>query len=180
MKKSTLAASILLAVTISCGRDENLSRGDQQYEVVQESAGGTVTSTLGGIDGVPPLAPVTGTNADTTTAFTLPSTTMPATPGQPGTLAGTLPPGAIYRGDAGTPRPARPSAPPPPQPTDQPVADRFPTPQPPVVEDPTPPKPTETSNEQRNEKEEEEEAAPAEEPAPPPPPPSATDAPGTA
>ena len=88
------ALSVLLVSALACrGGENDLRRDEQRYEVVQEGAGGAVTSTLGGVDAVPPLTPsMTGTNADTTTAFTLPATATTAVPAQPGTLAGTLPP----------------------------------------------------------------------------------------
>lgn len=82
MKKPLIPAlSVLLVSALACrGGENDLRRDEQKYEVVQEGAGGAVTSTLGGVDAVPPLTPsMTGTNADTTTV-------------QPGTLAGTLPP----------------------------------------------------------------------------------------
>ncbi len=81
----------LLLLIAACNRESGtLTRDQKEYETVQEGSALGVTSTV-----VVPgevLPPLTGTNADTTTAFTLPTTLIPPTDTQqPGTLAGTLP-----------------------------------------------------------------------------------------
>ena len=90
MKKSVLIVALAAAVfATACGDDRDKLRRDQQeYDVVQEGAGGTVSSTLQVPGEVTPLPPLTGTNADTTSAFTLPTTTDPTQSGPPGTIAG--------------------------------------------------------------------------------------------
>jgi outer membrane biosynthesis protein TonB len=161
-KTRVVFVAVLLA---ACGGDEAELRRDQQdYEVVQEGAGGPVTSTVGAPGEVMP--PLTGTNADTTSAFTLPTatgttTTFDSTPG--GSLADTLPRDPVPttpRRTSPTPRPAptptpAPTPVPEPQPAEAPREDPQPTPQP--VEEP-----------------EEEQRPPVEEPPPPPPPPTTT------
>ena len=104
-----------LFVTMACGgRDQPAHSQQQQYETVQEGAASGVTSTIHGPGETIP--PMTGTNADTTSAFTLDPNlaTAPATP--PGTLAGALPT-QPYGGAGGSgyiPSPTR-SVPPPPR-----------------------------------------------------------------
>lgn len=86
MKKPLIPAlSVLLVSALACrGGENDLRRDEQKYEVVQEGAGGAVTSTLGGVDAVPPLTPsMTGTNADTTTAGTLPPAPRETEPVRP-------------------------------------------------------------------------------------------------
>lgn len=110
-----LAAAILLAS--GCGRsNSNLRRDQKNYEVVEEGQASGVSSTISAPGEVEaPVLPMTGTNADTTTAFTLPntSTTTPTAP--PGTIAGTFP--STTPPPPPRPRPAAP-APAPPPPTD--------------------------------------------------------------
>ncbi len=88
-----LAAACVLAM--ACRGNGNLTRKNQQYDVVQEGSANGVTSTINAPgETAPPVdnTPITGTgpNADTTTAFTLPTATEGAPTG-PGNLAGTLP-----------------------------------------------------------------------------------------
>jgi hypothetical protein len=109
-KMAVLAAAALLV--LGCrNNDKGMRRGDQNYDVVQEGSASGVTSTISGPGETPPpttaSVPLTGTNADTTTAFTLPPTqtdTSIATAQQPATIAGTMPatPQAVAR-----PRPAQ-------------------------------------------------------------------------
>lgn len=117
----TLVLGAALLTSAACSRSgHNLRRDQQNYEVIQEGSASGVSSTISAPGETPPPLPaLTGTNADTTTAFTLPSTTIPTTSGQPGTIAGTLPQPDSY---PRTPRP-RPVAP-------------QPEPQPPVVHPP--------------------------------------------
>ncbi|HEX9164125.1 MAG TPA: hypothetical protein VF980_20645 [Thermoanaerobaculia bacterium] len=89
-----LATAALLSGCRGGGSSGSLKRDQQQYDVVQEGqATSSVTSTINAPgEAVPPPAPMTNTNADTTTNFTLPQVAgASGTAGQPGTLAGTLP-----------------------------------------------------------------------------------------
>jgi hypothetical protein len=90
MKSTTQILLVAAVFTLaSCRDSSNLSKQQQQYDVVQEGVAGSGSNaalTAGGT--VPPM---TGTAADTTTDFQLPVATGTATP-QPGTIAGTLPP----------------------------------------------------------------------------------------
>ena len=95
MKKTLvyLAAIALVAACRGHGSGDSLQREQQQYDVVQEGqSSSAVTSTINA-PGEPgaPRPGMTGTNADTTTAFSLPQVAGGgATPTQPGTIAGTL------------------------------------------------------------------------------------------
>src|SRR6267142_4058340 len=98
---------LLVAAAVSCGRSGKMQRDQKQYDVVQEGSADGVTSTLNAPGETQPLttSSVTNTNADTTTAFTVPGTaTSTSTSGQPGTIAGTFP-------DSTPPRPRRPRPP---------------------------------------------------------------------
>jgi hypothetical protein len=92
MKKGLicLAAAALLAGCHS--RAGTLQRKDQgQYDVVQEGQASGVTSTINAPGETTP-PPMTATNADTTSNFTIPQVSATSTaPAQPGTIAGTLP-----------------------------------------------------------------------------------------
>ncbi|HSP32845.1 MAG TPA: hypothetical protein VLU46_00855 [Thermoanaerobaculia bacterium] len=118
MKKTFVYLAIAAALA-AChgGSSDTLQRKDQQqYDVVQEGQTTGVTSTINAPGEVaPPPAPMTGTNADTTSNFTLPQVATPGTqPGQPGTLAGQLPqpaPGSMTSSYPATP--PRPRTPPP-------------------------------------------------------------------
>jgi hypothetical protein len=86
----------LIFAAASCGRSGKMQRDQQQYDVVQEGSATGVTSTINapGENPPPPMtsSTITGTNVDTTTAFTLPGTaTTATTTQQPGTVAGTFP-----------------------------------------------------------------------------------------
>ena len=91
MKKSLIYLGIL-ALAAACrgrGSGDSLQREQQQYDVVQEGQTSTaVTSTINAPG--EPAAPMTGTNADTTSNFTLPGVAPGTTSTQPGTIAGTL------------------------------------------------------------------------------------------
>jgi len=96
MHPKQFAAILLILAAASCSRSGKMQRDQQQYDVVQEgSADGGVTSTINGPgETAPPLttSTVTGTNVDTTTAFTLPGTaTTTTSTAPPGTVAGSLP-----------------------------------------------------------------------------------------
>ncbi|MBK5258495.1 MAG: hypothetical protein JJE51_02810 [Thermoanaerobaculia bacterium] len=147
-----------LLLIAACSRESGtLTRDQQEYETVQEGSAAGVTSTV-----VVPgevLPPMTGTNADTTTAFTLPTTSIPPTDTQqPGTLAGTLPPPAAY-------------VPPPRESTPEPVPTASVPETTPLVTEATTPEPEQpeqpTEQETKSEPGRDEEQ---EEPPPPPPP----------
>ena len=82
-----LIASVLLTGA-ACRGDRN-AVSQQQYESVQEGSAAGVTSTIHGPGETIP--PMTGTNSDTTTTFSLNPNTPPPATAQPGTIAGTLP-----------------------------------------------------------------------------------------
>jgi hypothetical protein len=186
MKRSN-AVLILAACIAAAGcrdRSSNLQRQQQQYDVVQEgSANGGVTSTLAAPGEAPPQTTPTGltaTNADTTTAFTLPGVaTTTDTMEQPGTLGATLPPPP-------SPRP-RPATPPRPEPA-QTTTTSTPQPAPPATDTSSspssmPPRNTEgppTDEKGDNEDDLEQQEQPALQPVPQPPPPPPTDTRGQA
>lgn len=86
---------LLVFALMACGRSNTMQRNQQPYDVVQEGSTQGVTSTINAPGETnPPVAEptITGTNVDTTTAFTLPATATSTTgTQQPGTIAGTLP-----------------------------------------------------------------------------------------
>ncbi|HEX7680046.1 MAG TPA: hypothetical protein VF713_18090 [Thermoanaerobaculia bacterium] len=69
----TLAAFALLV--FACSRSGKMQRDQKQYDVVPEGSASGVTSTINGPGETPP--PVTDTNADTTTNFTIPANPNP-------------------------------------------------------------------------------------------------------
>jgi DNA polymerase III subunit gamma/tau len=176
--KSSLPVLLVSLVLVACGRGGGeLSREQQEYEVVQEGATGGVTSTIvAGGETPPPVMPPTGTGYDTTTAFTLPNTATLPSDQQPGNLAGTLPQdrGTYY---PATPRPRPMPVTPAPQPT-------APAPATPAVEpEPAPPTPVPADTQPADEPEpadDEPEAEEEREPEPAPPPGEATGTSGEA
>jgi hypothetical protein len=69
MKTRLLIPMLLVAwVGVACGGDGS-RRDQQEYETVEEGSAAGVTSTIHGPGEV--LPPITNTNADTTTAFTI-------------------------------------------------------------------------------------------------------------
>jgi hypothetical protein len=80
MRNKLIYALATVLVSSACSRGDRAVRADQaQYETVQEGSASGVTSTIAGPGET--LPPITGTNADTTTAFTLnPSVASAATP----------------------------------------------------------------------------------------------------
>ncbi len=84
---------LLIFAVAACGRSGTTQRGQQQYDVVQEGSANGVTSTINAPGETTPVAnsTITGTNVDTTTAFTLPGTTKTSSTQPPGTIAGSLP-----------------------------------------------------------------------------------------
>ena len=172
-----------LVVIGGCRRD-HAPREQQQpnYETVQEGEAAGVTSTIHGPGETTP--PITGTNADTTSAFTINPAlaTGPATP--PGTLAGTLP-NQPYGGVAGMPayvppprpmttQPAR-TQPPATQPPPATTTTAEPQPEPEQTETAPPPTQTQTDAptppEEKSETREKTDTTSTTSTAPPPPPP---------
>lgn len=102
-KVQTLVVSGSLAIVFAaagCGaKDRAEKRDQQQYQVVEEGSASGVSPTLAAPGEASP--PLTGTNADTTTSFTLPTVTA-------GQQAGTL--GATFQAEPGVWTP--PGAPP--------------------------------------------------------------------
>jgi len=95
MHPNQFVSILLVLAAASCGRSGKIERNQQQYDAVQEGQAQGVTSTISGPGETPPpltTSTVTGTNVDTTTAFTaLPGTTATTSTQQPGTIASTLP-----------------------------------------------------------------------------------------
>ena len=88
-----LCVAVILAAA-SCRQSSKMQRDQQNYDVVQEGQASGAASTVGapGEQATATTSTITATNADTTTAFTLPGTaTTATTTGVPGTIAGTLP-----------------------------------------------------------------------------------------
>src|SRR5688572_21280403 len=99
MKHKVIFPLIFVVFGAACGGDDEARRkgANGEYEVVQEGSASGVTSSIQGPG--ESLPPITGTNADTTTAFTLdPNAVASTTPGTPtgGTLATTLPSQPMY------------------------------------------------------------------------------------
>jgi hypothetical protein len=69
MTRKIAPLAALLVLALACGRSGKVQRGQQQYEVVQEGSASGVTSTINAPGETP--APMTNTNADTTTNLTL-------------------------------------------------------------------------------------------------------------
>lgn len=104
MRRITPLAAFLI-VMAGCSRSAKMQRGQQQYDVVQEGSASGVTSTINNPGET--AAPVTETNADTTTNFTLPTNPKPIGNDTAGSTAlGSLPPTANT--PMTTPRPSRP------------------------------------------------------------------------
>lgn len=125
MKNKLICSLTILAALAACGGDEKRTAAEQaQFETVQEGSAAGVTSTIQGPGETIP--PITGTNVDTTTAFTLNPNAVPATQPVGGTLAATFPDptagttpttGTTYRPPAT--RPARTTPAPPAEPARQ-------------------------------------------------------------
>ena len=141
-RRMTLAILLAFAV-VSCGRSKTMQRGQQQYDVVQEGSSSSTSTAISAPGEAPPplsTAPLTNTNVDTTTAFTVPGTTVATDTTPPGTIASTLPTPATQR-----PRPQTPprtiASPPAQTPTNPPAATSTAPTTPPVTDSaqPTPP-----------------------------------------
>jgi hypothetical protein len=101
MKKTLIFPLIFVGLWgVACGGGDGARRGNQAaYETVQEGSAAGVTSSIQGPGEA--LPPITGTNADTTTAFSLDPNVASAAPAPNvapggGTLAGTLPSQPAY------------------------------------------------------------------------------------
>ena len=84
LRKAVWIGVALLVAAACRDKTSNLQREQQQYNVVQEGSANGVTGTLAAPGEAVPQTTYTGmtaTNADTTTAFTLPGTTPAATEG---------------------------------------------------------------------------------------------------
>jgi len=160
MIRTTVIFLTCAAFTAACGgRSQSAKRTDPNYQVVQEGQASGVTSTINGPGETPP--PLTDTNVDTTTAFTLPDNPAPLGTQAPGTIAGTLPaspaypPGYMPVPAAPRPRPVTPQRPPvmsssspeqpPPVETKPQMQQPPPTDEPVPVTPPPPPPPTDTT-----------------------------------
>lgn len=162
MKHSLILALLAAFLLATCGRygPGSLRRDQEQYEVVEEGAASGGSATLAAPGEAPPVLPtLTGTNADTTTAFTIPTGTMTDTAVPPGSIAGTFP-----TGDWNPPPRPRPRTPPPPPP---PPTTTVSEPEPPPTTTEPPPQPRDEEEEQE-EKEEEDETPPKTDTQPPP------------
>ncbi|HVS30152.1 MAG TPA: hypothetical protein VMS98_01740 [Thermoanaerobaculia bacterium] len=165
MKKVIVFLTLATVALAGCGGGgTDLQRDQTQYEVVQEGSTAAGPADLG-----PTAMPaaMTGTNADTTSAFTLSDTAALSTTAPPGTIAETFPVTPVYRGDA--PRTPR-RDPPPVTPTPPPTPRAEPE-QPAPVPAPEPESEREQQQEQPEEEpEEQREDEPSTDPQPPPPP----------
>lgn len=152
MNTKLICGFLSVALAVSCSKGGG-AKSQEQYETVQEGSAAGVTSTIHGPGET--LPPITGTNADTTTAFALDANGLPTTTTTnltPNTMAGTLP--SQQPVPMTTPVPgARPAMMPPPNPVPgqqpQPVTPEpvrpAPQPQPPVTQPPEMAPPTDTA-----------------------------------
>jgi hypothetical protein len=100
IRRISTFATLVLLVT-ACSRSGKMQRGQQQYQTVQEGSASGVTSTINGPGETP--APLTDTNADTTTNFTIPTNPNPLGNSTAGTVAGSIPSASAYPGNAVAP-----------------------------------------------------------------------------
>ena len=81
--KSTLAPILMLGMLLAaCGGSDVKRKDQQKYDVVEEGSATGVSSTISGPGETQPPAvstPLTATNADTTTNFTIPTATATTT-----------------------------------------------------------------------------------------------------
>jgi hypothetical protein len=179
--KTKLMLSFVVAAAVACGGDGDKRASQQAYETVQEGSAAGVTGTINGPGEV--LPPITGTNADTTTAFGINPATAATTATQT-TYPNTLPPPMT----SAVPAPPPPVYVPPAQPAPRPEPVRTPAPQPPPTNTDTattqpPPTQTDTAPPPSKQPKEQEQEEPEPEPTqtdtttttqePPPPPPHA-------
>ena len=181
---------IALVVFAACGSDSRNPSDQKEFEVVQEGSASGVTSTIAGPGET--LPPITGTNADTTTAFTIDPNAVSATP-TPGTLAGTLPPSYPSQPAYVPPSSPSPSYMPPRREAERPMTSSSPAPAQPQPTESAPPQQTPTTDTAATQqqppqqtqtaapppsaqpKEEQEEDEPEQAEEEPPPPPTTTD-----
>lgn len=84
MKNSWKLALLAALVSVGChSKTASLTREQKNYQVVQEGSAAGATSTVGapGEGSIAQTPPITGTNADTTTSFTIASNGAPQAPG---------------------------------------------------------------------------------------------------
>lgn len=94
IRKIVVVVSFVV-LAVGCSKSSKMQRGQQQYQTVQEGSASGVTSTINGPGETP--APVTDTNIDTTTNFTLPTNPHPLGNSTAGTsVAGTIPSATTY------------------------------------------------------------------------------------
>jgi hypothetical protein len=100
MKNSLKFALVAALVSLGCHSKESLNREQQNYQVVQEGSASGATSTVGapGEGSIAQTAPITGTNADTTTSFTIASNGVPQQ--APTSTAPLMPPPNVGAGGA--------------------------------------------------------------------------------
>lgn len=94
MTRKIAPIAVLALLVFGCGRSGKMQRGQQQYEVVQEGSASGVTSTINGPGETTP--PLTNTNVDTTTNFTLPNPNPLGNDTIGGSMASSLPPTTSY------------------------------------------------------------------------------------
>jgi len=189
LRKSRMVVLIAAVIALTGCGDKFRREKQIDAEVVSESSTSGVTSTiLAPGEAPPPLAgtaPLTGTNADTTTAFTiLDSGVPPSSTVDPGSLAGTLPLPGSNEPVSRPPVSPTPSPRPPIESTisierSTPDATATPGPPPAATETVTPPgsdsaPPAESAPVQPAPESESKEEEPSSEPVPPPPPPENT------
>jgi hypothetical protein len=94
MKNKLIYPIVAVVFAAACGGDGESARkgAGREYEMVQEGSASGVTSTIAGPGET--LPPITGTNADTTTAFTIDPNVAPGAVAQqqPAPMGATLPP----------------------------------------------------------------------------------------
>jgi len=176
MNNKLIYVLVLSALGAGCGGDSAKGAGQQQYETVQEgSASGVTTAIAGPGETLPPL---TGTNADTTTAFALDPNAVQ--PGQAGAADWTTDPAATVATGTSVPPTTSPS-PVTPAPASSATSRATPSPAPARTTSPTPattrrpaPPPQQAEPAPPREPEEIEEPTPPSATAPPPPPPTST------
>ncbi len=169
MKNRVELVLIAVVLTAACHRGSGtMQREQKSYEVVSEGQAAGVSSTINAPGETTP--PLTNTNADTTSNFTLAPNVDTTGTLPPGTIAGTLPATGPVSAMP-MPQMPRPAAPPP-----------RTLPPPPRTSEPAPPPPTQTDTSTttapppppQTDTTATEEQEPQEEP-PPPPPPTQTD-----
>ena len=102
MKNSLKFALVAALVSLGCDSKQTLNRDHKDYQVVQEGSSAGVSSTVGapGEASLTQTPPITGTNADTTTSFTIAG----GVPPQVGTsTAPLMPPPNVGAGGAAMP-----------------------------------------------------------------------------